>query len=137
MAQYNKNSVTVAYRYLDIIKGLLFAPIPVLIILTSTSSMLTYLFIIYLFFLPFLIATSILLNKFKLLNFITIYLTALGILLIFNTLANLSFKTFFSELIFSWIGISTLITAFNFWALLTWYNYKDNKTKEQNINIEF
>lgn len=136
MAQYNKNSVTVAYRYLDIIKGLLFAPIPVLIILTSTSSMLTYLFIIYLFFLPFLIATSILLNKFKLLNFITIYLTALGILLIFNTLANLSFKTFFSELIFSWIGISTLITAFNFWALLTWYNYKENKTKEQNINIE-
>lgn len=136
MLQYNKNSVTVAYRYLDIIKGLFFAPIPVLIILTSTSSMLTYLFIIYLFFLPFLIATSILLNKFKLLNFITIYLTALGILLIFNTLANLSFKTFFSELIFSWIGISTLITAFNFWALLTWYNYKDNKTKEQNINIE-
>ncbi|ENV95191.1 hypothetical protein F937_01306 [Acinetobacter calcoaceticus ANC 3680] len=136
MAQYNKNSVTVAYRYLDIIKGLFFAPIPVLIILTSMSSMLTYLFIIYLFFLPFLIATSILLNKFKLLNFITIYLTALGILLIFNTLANLSFKTFFSELIFSWIGISTLITAFNFWALLTWYNYKDNKTKEQNINIE-
>jgi len=136
MPQYNKNSVTVAYRYLDIIKGLLFAPIPVLIILTSMSSMLTYLFIIYLFFLPFLIATSILLNKFKLLNFITIYLTALGILLIFNTLANLSFKTFFSELIFSWIGISTLITAFNFWALLTWYNYKDNKTKEQNINIE-
>lgn len=136
MAQYNKNSVTVAYRYLDIIKGLFFAPIPVLIILTSMSSMLTYLFIIYLFFLPFLIATSILLNKFKLLNFITIYLTALGILLIFNTLANLSFKTFFSELIFSWIGISTLITAFNFWALLTWYNYKDNKTKEQNINIK-
>jgi len=136
MLQYNKNSVTVAYRYLDIIKGLFFAPIPVLIILTSMSSMLTYLFIIYLFFLPFLIATSILLNKFKLLNFITIYLTALGILLIFNTLANLSFKTFFSELIFSWIGISTLITAFNFWALLTWYNYKDNKTKEQNINIE-
>ena len=136
MLQYNKNSVTVAYRYLDIIKGLFFAPIPVLIILTSTSSMLTYLFIIYLFFLPFLIATSILLNKFKLLNFITIYLTALGILLIFNRLANLSFKTFFSELIFSWIGISTLITAFNFWALLTWYNYKDNKTKEQNINIE-
>jgi len=136
MPQYNKNSVTVAYRYLDIIKGLLFAPIPVLIILTSMSSMLTYLFIIYLFFLPFLIATSILLNKFKLLNFITIYLTALGILLIFNRLANLSFKTFFSELIFSWIGISTLITAFNFWALLTWYNYKDNKTKEQNINIE-
>ncbi len=136
MLQYNKNSVTVAYRYLDIIKGLLFAPIPVLIVLTSTSSMLTYLFIIYLFFLPFLIATSILLNKFKLLNFITISLTALGILLIFNTLANLSFKTFFSELIFSWIGISTLITAFNFWALLTWYNYKDNKTKEQNINIE-
>lgn len=136
MLQYNKNSVTIAYRYLDIIKGLFFAPIPVLIILTSTSSMLTYLFIIYLFFLPFLIATSILLNKFKLLNFITIYLTALGILLIFNRLANLSFKTFFSELIFSWIGISTLITAFNFWALLTWYNYKDNKTKEQNINIE-
>lgn len=136
MLQYNKNSVTVAYRYLDIIKGLLFAPIPVLIVLTSTSSMLTYLFIIYLFFLPFLIATSILLNKFKLLNFITISLTALVILLIFNTLANLSFKTFFSELIFSWIGISTLITAFNFWALLTWYNYKDNKTKEQNINIE-
>ncbi len=129
MPQYNKNSVTVAYRYLDIIKGLLFAPIPVLIILTSTSSMLTYLFIIYLFFLPFLIATSILLNKFKLLNFITISLTALVILLIFNTLTNLSFKTFFSELIFSWIGISTLITAFNFWALLTWYNYKDNKTK--------
>lgn len=136
MLQYNKNSVTVTYRYLDIIKGLLFAPIPVLIILTSTSSMLTYLFIIYLFFLPFLIAMSILLNKFKLLNFITIFLTALGILLIFNTLANLSFKTFFSELIFSWIGISTLITAFNFWALLTWYNYKDNKIKEQNINIE-
>ena len=120
MLQYNKNSVTVAYRYLDIIKSLLFAPIPVLIILASMSSMLTYLFIIYLFFLPFLIATSILLNKFKLLNFITIFLTALGILLIFNTLANLSFKTFFSELIFSWIGISTLITAFNFWALLTW-----------------
>jgi len=136
MPQYNKNSITVAYRYLDIIKGLLFAPIPVLIVLTSTSSMLTYLFIIYLFFLPFLIATSILLNKFKLLNFITISLTALVILLIFNTLANLSFKTFFSELIFSWIGISTLITAFNFWALLTWYNYKDNKTKERNINIE-
>lgn len=136
MLQYNKNSVTVAYRYLDIIKSLLFAPIPVLIILASMSSMLTYLFIIYLFFLPFLIATSILLNKFKLLNFITIFLTALGILLIFNTLANLSFKTFFSELIFSWIGISTLITAFNFWVLLTWYNYKDNKTKEQNINIE-
>lgn len=136
MLQYNKNSVTVAYRYLDIIKSLLFAPIPVLIILASMSSMLTYLFIIYLFFLPFLLATSILLNKFKLLNFITIFLTALGILLIFNTLANLSFKTFFSELIFSWIGISTLITAFNFWALLTWYNYKDNKTKEQNINIE-
>lgn len=136
MLQYNKNSVTVAYRYLDIIKSLLFAPIPVLIILASMSSMLTYLFIIYLFFLPFLIATSILLNKFKLLNFITIFLTALGILLIFNTLANLSFKTFFSELIFSWIGISTLITAFNFWALLTWYNYKDNKNKEQNINIE-
>ena len=136
MPQYNKNSITVAYRYLDIIKGLLFAPIPVLIVLTSTSSMLTYLFIIYLFFLPFLIATSILLNKFKLLNFITISLIALVILLIFNTLANLSFKTFFSELIFSWIGISTLITAFNFWALLTWYNYKDNKTKEQNINIE-
>jgi hypothetical protein len=136
MLQYNKNSITVAYGYLDIIKGLLFAPIPVLIILTSTNSMLTYLFIIYLFFLPFLIATSILLNKFKLLNFITISLTALGILLIFNTLVNLSFKTFFSELIFSWIGISTLITAFNFWALLTWYNYKDNKTKEQNINIE-
>lgn len=136
MLQYNKNSVTVAYGYLDIIKGLLFAPIPMLIILASTSSMLTYLFIIYLFFLPFLIATSILLNKFKLLNFITISLTALGILLIFNTLANLSFKTFFSELIFSWIGISTLITAFNFWALLTWYNYKNNKTKEQNINIE-
>jgi len=136
MLEYNKNSITVAYRYLDIIKGLLFAPIPMLIILASTSSMLTYLFIIYLFFLPFLIATSILLNKFKLLNFITISLTALGILLIFNTLANLSFKTFFSELIFSWIGISTLITAFNFWALLTWYNYKDNKIKEQNINIE-
>lgn len=136
MLQYNKNSITVAYRYLDIIKGLLFAPIPVLIILTSTSSMLTYLFVIYLFFLPFLIATSILLNKFKLLNFITISLTALGILLIFNTLANLSFKTFFSELIFSWIGISTLITAFNFWVLLTWYRYKDNKTKEQNIHIE-
>lgn len=136
MLQYNKNSITVAYGYLDIIKGLLFAPIPVLIILTSTNSMLTYLFIIYLFFLPFLIATSILLNKFKLLNFITISLTALGILLIFNTLVNLSFKTFFSELIFSWIGISTLITAFNFWALLNWYNYKDNKTKEQNINIE-
>lgn len=136
MLQYNKNPITVAYGYLDIIKGLLFAPIPVLIILTSTNSMLTYLFIIYLFFLPFLIATSILLNKFKLLNFITISLTALGILLIFNTLVNLSFKTFFSELIFSWIGISTLITAFNFWALLTWYNYKDNKTKEQNINIE-
>lgn len=136
MLEYNKNSITVAYRYLDIIKGLLFAPIPMLIILASTSSMLTYLFIIYLFFLPFLIATSILLNKFKLLNFITISLTALGILLIFNTLANLSFKTFFSELIFSWIGISTLITAFNFWALLTWYNYKNNKTKEQNINIE-
>jgi len=129
MLQYNKNSVTVAYRYLDIIKGLLFAPIPVLIVLTSTSSMLTYLFIIYLFFLPFLVATSILLNKFKLLNFITISLTALGILLIFNTLANLSFKTFFSELIFSWIGISTLITAFNFWALLTWYKYKQNKAK--------
>ncbi|ENU10646.1 hypothetical protein F997_00438 [Acinetobacter calcoaceticus NIPH 13] len=136
MPQYNKNSVTVTYRYSDIIKGLLFAPIPVLIILTSTNSMLTYLFIIYLFFLPFLIATSILLNKFKLLNFITIFLTTLGILLIFNTLVNLSFKTFFSELIFSWIGISTLITAFNFWALLNWYNYKDNKTKEQNINIE-
>ncbi len=136
MLQYNKNSLTVAYRHLDIIKSLLFAPIPVLIILTSTNSMLTYLFIIYLFFLPFLIATSILLNKFKLLNFITISLTALGILLIFNTLVNLSFKTFFSELIFSWIGISTLITAFNFWALLAWYNYKDNKTKEQNINIE-
>ncbi len=136
MLEYNKNSITVAYRYLDIIKGLLFAPIPMLIILASTSSMLTYLFIIYLFFLPFLIATSILLNKFKLLNFITISLIALGILLIFNTLANLSFKTFFSELIFSWIGISTLITAFNFWALLTWYNYKNNKTKEQNINIE-
>lgn len=136
MLEYNKNSITVAYRYLDIIKGLLFAPIPMLIILASTSSMLTYLFIIYLFFLPFLIATSILINKFKLLNFITISLTALGILLIFNTLANLSFKTFFSELIFSWIGISTLITAFNFWALLTWYNYKNNKTKEQNINIE-
>lgn len=136
MLEYNKNSITVTYRYLDIIKGLLFAPIPMLIILASTSSMLTYLFIIYLFFLPFLIATSILLNKFKLLNFITISLTALGILLIFNTLANLSFKTFFSELIFSWIGISTLITAFNFWALLTWYNYKNNKTKEQNINIE-
>ncbi|BBQ47386.1 hypothetical protein WP2W18E11_03840 [Acinetobacter pittii] len=136
MLEYNKNSITVAYRYLDIIKGLLFAPIPMLIILASTRSMLTYLFIIYLFFLPFLIATSILLNKFKLLNFITISLTALGILLIFNTLANLSFKTFFSELIFSWIGISTLITAFNFWALLTWYNYKNNKTKEQNINIE-
>lgn len=124
MLEYNKNSITVAYRYLDIIKGLLFAPIPMLIFLASTSSMLTYLFIIYLFFLPFLIATSILLNKFKLLNFITISLTALGILLIFNTLANLSFKTFFSELIFSWIGIPTLITAFNFWALLTWYNYK-------------
>lgn len=136
MLEYNKNSITVAYRYLDIIKGLLFAPIPMLIILASTSSMLTYLFIIYLFFLPFLIATSILLNKFKLLNFITISLIALGILLIFNTLANLSFKTFFSELIFSWIGISTLITAFNFWALLTWYNYKNNKTKEQNIHIE-
>lgn len=136
MLEYNKNSITVAYRYLDIIKGLLFAPIPMLIILASTSSMLTYLFIIYLFFLPFLIATSILLNKFKLLNFIIISLIALGILLIFNTLANLSFKTFFSELIFSWIGISTLITAFNFWALLTWYNYKNNKTKEQNINIE-
>jgi len=136
MLEYNKNSITVAYRYLDIIKGLLFAPIPMLIILASMSSMLSYLFIIYLFFLPFLIATSILLNKFKLLNFITISLTALGILLIFNTLANLSFKTFFSELIFSWIGISTLITAFNFWALLTWYNYKNNKTKEQNINIE-
>lgn len=136
MLEYNKNSITVAYRYLDIIKGLLFAPIPMLIILASTSPMLTYLFIIYLFFLPFLIATSILLNKFKLLNFITISLIALGILLIFNTLANLSFKTFFSELIFSWIGISTLITAFNFWALLTWYNYKNNKTKEQNIHIE-
>lgn len=128
MLQYNKNSITVAYRYLDIIKGLLFAPIPMLIILASTSSILNYLFIIYLFFLPFLIATSILLNKFKLLNFITISLTALGILLIFNTLANLSFKTFFSELIFSWIGVSTLITAFNFWVLLTWYNYKNNKT---------
>lgn len=136
MPQYNKNSLTITYRYLDIIKGLFFAPIPVLIILTSTSSMLTYLFVIYLFFLPFLIATSILLNKFKLLNFITISLIALGILLIFNTLANLSFKTFFPKLIFSWIGISTLITAFNFWALLTWYNYKNNKTKEQNINIE-
>lgn len=128
MLEYNKNSITVAYRYLDIIKGLLFAPIPMLIILASTSSILNYLFIIYLFFLPFLIATSILLNKFKLLNFITISLTALGILLIFNTLANLSFKTFFSELIFSWIGVSTLITAFNFWVLLTWYNYKNNKT---------
>lgn len=136
MLEYNKNSITVAYRYLDIIKGLFFAPIPVLIILASMSSMLTYLFVIYLFFLPFLIATSILLNKFKLLNFTTISLIALGILLIFNTLTNLSFKTFFSELIFSWIGISTLITAFNFWALLTWYNYKNNKTKEQNINIE-
>lgn len=136
MLQYNKNSIAVTYRYLDIIKGLFFAPIPVLIILTSTSSMLTYLFVIYLFFLPFLIATSILLNKFKLLNFITISLTALGILLIFNTFVNLSFKTFFSELIFSWIGISTLITAFNFWVLLTWYNYKNNKTKEQNIHIE-
>lgn len=136
MLQYNKNSVTITYRHLDIIKSLLFAPIPVLIILASMSSMLTYLFIIYLFFLPLLIAMSILLNKFKLLNFTTIFLTVLGILLIFNTLANLSFKTFFSELIFSWIGISTLITAFNFWALLTWYNYKDNKIKEQNINIE-
>ncbi|CAI3133368.1 hypothetical protein MWMV7_MWMV7_01662 [Acinetobacter calcoaceticus] len=134
MPQYNKNSVTVSYQYLDIIKGLLFAPIPVLIILASMSSMLTYLFIIYLFFLPFLIATSILLNKFKLLNFITIFLTALGILLIFNTLANLSFKTFFSELIFSWIGISTLITAFNFWALLTWYKYKQNKAKRAEHN---
>lgn len=136
MLQYNKNSLTITYRHLDIIKSLLLAPIPVLIILASMSSMLTYLFIIYLFFLPLLIAMSILLNKFKLLNFTTISLTVLGILLIFNTLANLSFKTFFSELIFSWIGISTLITAFNFWALLTWYNYKDNKIKEQNINIE-
>jgi len=136
MLQYNKNSLTITYRHLDIIKSLLLAPIPVLIILASMSSMFTYLFIIYLFFLPLLIAMSILLNKFKLLNFTTISLTVLGILLIFNTLANLSFKTFFSELIFSWIGISTLITAFNFWALLTWYNYKDNKIKEQNINIE-
>lgn len=136
MLQYNKNSIKVAYRHLDIIKSLLFAPIPVFIILASMTSMLTYLFIIYLFFLPFLIATSLLLNKFKFLNFIIIFLTALGILLIFNTLVNLSFKIFLSEFIFSWIGISTLITAFNFWALLTWYNYKNNKTKEQNINVE-
>ncbi|MGR2825487.1 hypothetical protein FY048_08130 [Acinetobacter sp. 1124_18A] len=136
MSQYNKNSVTVAYRYLDIIKGLLFAPIPVLIILISTNPMLYFLIIIYLFFLPFFIAISLLLNRFKLLNFLTILLTTFGVLIFFKELIYIPLESFFSELVFSWVGASTLITAFNFWALLTWYNYKDNKAKEQNINIE-
>lgn len=136
MLQYNKNSVTVAYQYLDIIKSLLLAPIPVLIILISTNPILYFLIIIYLFFLPFFIAISLLLNRFKLLNFITILLTTFGVLIFFKELIYIPLESFFSELVFSWIGISTLITAFNFWVLLTWYNYKNNKTKEQNIHIE-
>lgn len=136
MLQYNKNSITVAYQYLDIIKSLLLAPIPVLIILISTNPILYFLIIIYLFFLPFFIATSSLLNRFKLLSFLTILLTTFGVLIFFKELIYIPLESFFSELVFSWVGISTLITAFNFWALLTWYNYKDNKIKEQNIHIE-
>ncbi len=136
MLQYNKNSITVAYQYLDIIKSLLLAPIPVLIILISTNPILYFLIIIYLFFLPFFIAISLLLNRFKLLNFLTILLTTFGVLIFFKELIYIPLESFFSELVFSWVGISTLITAFNFWALLTWYNYKDNKIKEQNIHIE-
>jgi len=136
MLQYNKKSITVAYQYLDIIKSLLFAPIPLLIILISTNPMLYFLIIIYLFFLPFFIAISLLLNRFKLLNFLTILLTTFGVLIFFKELIYIPLESFFSELVFSWVGASTLITAFNFWALLTWYNYKDNKAKEQNINIE-
>lgn len=136
MLQYNKNSITVAYQYLDIIKSLLLAPIPVLIILISTNPILYFLIIIYLFFLPFFIAISSLLNRFKLLNFLTILLTTFGVLIFFKELIYIPLESFFSELVFSWVGISTLITAFNFWALLTWYNYKDNKIKEQNIHIE-
>ncbi len=136
MLQYNKNSITVVYQYLDIIKSLLLAPIPVLIILISTNPMLYFLIIIYLFFLPFFIAISLLLNRFKLLNFLTILLTTFGVLIFFKELIYIPLESFFSELVFSWVGASTLITAFNFWALLTWYNYKDNKTKEQNINTE-
>ncbi|MQZ31492.1 hypothetical protein F4U02_10900 [Acinetobacter haemolyticus] len=130
MFQYSKNSIMVSYQYLDIIKSLLFAPIPVLIILALMSSMLSPLFILYLMFLPILIAISTLLNKFKLLNFFTITLTALSILMLFAQLIDITTKEAFSELIFSWIGISTLITAFNFWALLTWYQYQHTKTKE-------
>lgn len=136
MLQYNKNSITVAYQYLDIIKSLLLAPIPALIILISTNPILYFLIIIYLFFSPFFIAISLLLNRFKLLNFLTILLTTFGILIFFKELIYIPLESFFSELVFSWVGISTLITAFNFWALLTWYNYKDNKIKEQNIHIE-
>jgi len=136
MLQYNKNSITVAYQYLDIIKSLLLAPIPVLIILISTNPILYFLIIIYLFFLPFFIAISLLLNRFNLLNFLTILLTTFGVLIFFKELIYIPLESFFSELVFSWVGISTLITAFNFWALLTWYNYKDNKIKEQNIHIE-
>jgi len=136
MLQYNKNSVTISYQYLDIIKSLLLAPIPVLIILISTNPMLYFLIIIYLFFLPFFIAISLLLNRFKLLNFPTILLTTFGVLIFFKELIYIPLESFFSELVFSWVGASILITAFNFWALLTWYNYKDNKAKEQNINIE-
>ncbi|ADI89282.1 hypothetical protein AOLE_01895 [Acinetobacter oleivorans DR1] len=136
MLQYNKNSITVAYQYLDIIKSLLLAPIPVLIILISTNPILYFLIIIYLFFLPFFIAISSLLNRFKLLSFLTILLTTFGVLIFFKELIYIPLESFFSELVFSWVGISTLITAFNFWALLTWYNYKDNKIKEQNIHIE-
>lgn len=136
MLQYNKNSVTISYQYLDIIKSLLLAPIPVLIILISTNPILYFLIIIYLFFLPFFIAISLLLNRFKLLNFLTILLTTFGVLIFFKELIYIPLESFFSELVFSWVGISTLITAFNFWALLTWYNYKANKIKEQNIHIE-
>ncbi|ENV04133.1 hypothetical protein DZ985_04900 [Acinetobacter sp. JW] len=136
MLQYNKNSITVAYQYLDIIKSLLLAPIPVLIILISTNPILYFLIIIYLLFLPFFIAISSLLNRFKLLNFLTILLTTFGALIFFKELIYIPLESFFSELVFSWVGISILITAFNFWALLTWYNYKDNKIKEQNIHIE-
>lgn len=136
MLKYNKNSVTISYQYLDIIKSLLLAPIPVLIILISTNPMLYFLIIIYLFFLPFFIAISLLLNRFKLLNFLTILLTTFGVLIFFKELIYIPLESFFSELVFSWVGASTLITAFNFWALLTWYSYKDNKTKEQNIKTE-
>lgn len=122
------------YQRSDIIKSLLLAPIPLLIIFFLIFPPMIGLSIFYLAMFPLLFGICILLNKFQILNGITVLLSTfiisyfLGHYIAVVFYDTMTTRTFITEFLWSWIGLSIFVTAFNFSGLLIWYNYKRSNT---------